>query len=340
MSSGLNTQEVVLSNHQLSDDDSAPFDIVCADTTVIPRDEWLALRREGIGGSDIAAVMDLSPWLSRFALYVDKIGEDIPFDDSEYKKWGNRLEPSIALAFYEETGLEIWHQPVMLRSRSVPLAQANPDRFCITPDGEIAPVEIKNIGRQKAHEWADGPPIHYRLQGQWYLFVTGQSAVYFAVLVGGQDFVIYLVERDDELIAEMLRQAEAFWTLVQLRRPPDVDGSESTLAALKVRYAVIGRPRLEGGAPLSELVARHKTAKAIREQAEAQFQQVDNLLIDFLGDAEEGTVNEQVVVRRGMRKRTFIDVDALRRDYPEIANEYSKATQYRQFSFPKVKEAA
>ena len=323
----------------LYETEGGAFNILVDNTEALPRDEWLNLRREGIGGSDISAAMGLSPWMSRYALYLDKIGEDVSSPDTEYKSWGRRAEPMIALAFYEETGFETWHQPVMLRSTTFPLALANPDRFCVDEDGVVATVEIKNIGRQKAHEWTDGPPIHYRLQGQWYLFVTGQSRVYFAVLIGGQDFMIYQVERDDELIAEMCKQAEAFWTLVQLKRPPDIDGSDSTLAALKAHYLTIERPSIEGGAELASLVTRHRTAKTVLETAQARFQEVENLLIDALGDAEEGTVEGTTIVRRPVRKRTGLDTEGLRRDYPDLAAEYSKISVFRQFTFPKVKEA-
>jgi putative phage-type endonuclease len=334
----MTTQRNGLSKQELSDEGEAPFEIVCHDTSAIERDAWLDLRRGGLGGSDIASAMGLSPFVSRYALWLDKIGEQIPFAESEYMKWGNRLEAPIALAFEEETGFTTWHQPVMLRSRSFPLALANPDRFTIDADG-VAIVEIKNVGKHKSHEWVDGPPLHYRLQGQWYLFVSGHRRVYYAVLVGGQDFRIFQVERDEELLAEMLRQAEAFWTLVTLRRAPEVDESDSTTQALKAQFDTIERPSVEGGTELAVLVTKRDSVKSLHDSVSAQLQEIDNKIVALIGDAENATVDGEVLVRRPSQSRTTLDTTALKRDYPELASEYAKTSSFRVLKFPKSKES-
>ena len=41
----------------------------------ISHEEWLDLRRTGIGGSDAATIVGLNPYSSRYSLYLDKIGE-------------------------------------------------------------------------------------------------------------------------------------------------------------------------------------------------------------------------------------------------------------------------
>lgn len=347
MTSGATTQ-VDVSTHAYSvvvdgqmlwmTDEGAPFEIVCPDTSAIPVEEWLDLRRTGIGGSDVAAAMGLSPFVSRYALWLDKVGEGSPLAESEYMKWGKRLEEPIARAFWEETGFPTWSQPVMLRSKTCPFALANPDRFTLDEDGP-AIVEVKNVGKHKEHEWDDGPPIHYRLQGMWYLFVTGHQRVYYAVLIGGQNFVIYQVERDDELLERMLREAEAFWSLVMLRRAPDVDGSDSTADALKAHYDTVERPKVEGGSALAALVVSRQSHKAVCDAADARLQELDNRIIALIGDAEAGTVDQSVVVTRKQHERTTFDLDALKRDYPDLAREYSRSVPYRRLNFPKMKES-
>lgn len=282
--------------------------------------------------------MGLSPFVSPYALWLDKMGEGSPMGESEYMKWGKRLEGTIADAFRDETGIETWFQPVMLRSLSCPFALANPDRFCVDKDG-MAIVEIKNVGSHKSSEWTDGPPQHYRLQGQWYLFVTGLRRVYFAVLIGGQNFVIYQVERDDALIGEALRQAEAFWTLVSMKRAPELDGSDSTSDALKAQYATVEVPSVEGGHELANLVAKRGLAKALFDTAEEQLQEIDNRIVAMIGDAEVATVNGETVATRRLFTRTTADLSALKRDYPELANEYARTSTYRRLAFPKSKES-
>ncbi len=325
-------------SHELSDGPDAPYEVICEDTVALGREGWLELRRTGLGGSDVAAAMGLSPFTSRYALWLDKIGEPTGVVETEPMEWGHRLEEPIARAFADKTGFETWFQPVMLRSRTHHFALANPDRFTVDGDG-VAIVEIKNVGNHRASEWQDGPPLHYRMQGQWYLAVSGLRRVYYAVLVGGQNLVIYQVERDDDLIAEMLRHAEAFWTLVTLRRPPDLDGEDSTARALKAQYAEVVRETVDGGAELAALLARRDGVKALCDTVGSQLQEVDNRIVALLGDAEVATVDGVEVVRRPSQTRTFLDVAALRHDYPAIAERYTKTSQFRVMKFPKQKES-
>ena len=327
-----------LSSRVLSYGDDAPYEVICEDTVALGREGWLELRRTGLGGSDVAAAMGLSPFTSRYALWLDKVGEPTGVVESEPMKWGHRLEEPIARAFAEETGHETVFLPVMMRSRTHVFALANPDRFTVDDDGP-AIVEIKNVGNHKASEWQDGPPLHYRMQGQWYLFVSGHRRVYYAVLVGGQNLVIYQVERDDALIAEMLRHAEAFWTLVTLRRPPDLDGEDSTTRALKAQYTEVVRETVDGGTELAALVTKRESAKALFDTVGAQLHEIDNRIIALLGDAEAGLVDGVQVVRRPAQTRTSVDIPALKRDYPEIAERYVKSSQYRVMKFPTQKES-
>ena len=59
---------------------------VLVDTTNLSRDEWLAYRRYGIGGSDAAAILGISPWRTARDLYYDKLGiaEVSENEDAEY----------------------------------------------------------------------------------------------------------------------------------------------------------------------------------------------------------------------------------------------------------------
>ena len=43
--------------------------LVLVETSELPREEWLAYRRRGIGGSDAAAVLGISPFMTGRDLY-------------------------------------------------------------------------------------------------------------------------------------------------------------------------------------------------------------------------------------------------------------------------------
>jgi putative phage-type endonuclease len=69
------------------------------------RDEWLEQRRHGIGGSDAAAALGLSPWKTPLSLYLEKTGDARPFRDNESMLWGRVLEPAIRAEYTRRTGI-------------------------------------------------------------------------------------------------------------------------------------------------------------------------------------------------------------------------------------------
>ena len=46
---------------------------VLVDTADLPEDDWLEWRRKGIGGSDAAAILGISPFATARDIYYDKL---------------------------------------------------------------------------------------------------------------------------------------------------------------------------------------------------------------------------------------------------------------------------
>ena len=67
-----------------------PQVIICKD-----RAEWLEARKDGLGASDAAALLGLSPWKTNVQLWEEKCGLVIPEDigDKPYVRYGNDAEP-------------------------------------------------------------------------------------------------------------------------------------------------------------------------------------------------------------------------------------------------------
>lgn len=207
------------------------------------RARWLQLRRSGVGASESAGLLNESPWLSAVEVYATKVVPDYNGDpdleDAEHVYWGNRLEAPIALGYQDRTQRPVEHQGLLLRSRECPEALCTLD--ALTTDGRPGapwPLEIKNIGVQKAEEWAEGPPRHYVLQLQHQMLVTGAPRATAAALIGGQRLVWCDVERDEIEIRRIKRVLRIFWTeCVEAGVCPKADGSESSRRALGVLYS-------------------------------------------------------------------------------------------------------
>ncbi len=273
-------------------------DIICEDISIIPRAEWLTLRKQGLGGSDSAAALGLSKWTSPLALYYDKTSDEIDDEDNERFEWGRRNEATIADGFaarYPEFSVE--HVPAMLRSVRHPFMLVNIDRFLIGADGERATLECKNVDARSAHEWKDGPPLQYRLQVQHAMYVCGPEhrRCFVAALIGGNALTVFEVARDEDLIESLIAGEERFWTYVQLRRPPEPDGSDSTREALAKHFATPTREVVEVDPKFLALCDQHASAKALVDAARERLNAVESQMKAMIADAQAVSVDGEIV---------------------------------------------
>lgn len=162
---------------------------VLVDTADLSREDWLDYRRLGIGGSDAAAIMGLSPFSTIRDLYFDKIGVT-PVIEEEEENWvakevGHRLEDLVAMIFAKKTGLEVFPVRKMFRHPLYPFMLADVDYFIRFPDGSIGILECKTCNYNAKDKWADdGIPENYVLQVRHYLAVMNMNKAYIACLYG------------------------------------------------------------------------------------------------------------------------------------------------------------
>jgi len=233
--------------------------------------EWHAVRATGLGGSDIAAILGLSPWESPFSLWHRKRGAIGDVTETPVMTWGKRLEDAICLAFADEhpdlgvTRTGTW------RNTERPWQLANPDRLVT---GGI--LEAKTAG--DAHGWGEpgSPqiPIYYTCQVLWYLDTLGLDTAHVAVLIAGRDYREYAV-RYDQVEAQFLRdRAAAFWQSIQEDRPPALDGHTATYQVVRELHPDIEPVDVEIPGDLADryraACAAHKAAEAAKNEACAE----------------------------------------------------------------------
>ena len=128
-------------------------------TRGMTREEWLKLRKTGIGGSDAGAICGLNPYSSPVKIYQDKTQEETEEEDNESMRQGRDLEDYVARRFMEETGLKVRRSSQMYRSEEYPFMLANVDRLIV---GQDAGLECKTASAFSADKWKDGKiPPHY-----------------------------------------------------------------------------------------------------------------------------------------------------------------------------------
>lgn len=282
------------------------------------REDWLEARRTGIGGSDVAAVLGISPWLSRYELWAQKRGL-LPVEDreAEYLEAGRRLEPVIVDWYKSVTNRYTATGAGMLRHPERPYLIGNVDAVARDPAplvGDSHPwgvLECKNVSVFKGKEWLERAPLHYQVQLQAYLAVTGYQWGSFAVLIGGNTFRWYDVERDEDFIRSVLYPScETFWKLVQDGTPPPVDGSESASWAIGQVFAKGSGEAVELPMPEAEdVLLKYLTAKAeldaVGEVAAAAENRVRALMQEATYGVVPGRGQFSLKAAKGKTKRTL-----------------------------------
>ena len=248
--------------------------------------EWHSARADGLGGSEIAAVLGLSPWESRFSLWHRKRGSLGQQDDNPGMTWGRRLEAPIAEAFIDNhPELKVRKVPGMWRSKMRPWQLADPDRHITGPDGNQI-LEIKTAHNSAAFEWGqtgtDQIPVYYRAQVLWYLDVFGFDSAYLAVLIGGSDYREYRIDYDGADVETMRTAGAAFLHTVVDGKRPDIDDSDATYQAVRELHPNIDDSDLEVEPRLAlDYLAACETAA----NAKSDKQRLSSLLLDAMGSA-------------------------------------------------------
>jgi len=189
--------------------------------------EQLEERRQGIGGSEAAAALGLSPWKTAIELYEEKrAGSPLSvIEPNEAMRWGVILEPVIRQEYANRTGRSVTVPEKSLASSAHPFMLATLDGIAHSV-GEVDRLFEAKTARS-GFDWGepgtDQVPQHYLLQVQHYMVVTGLELADLAVLIGASDFRIYEIAADPELQQMIIEGEREFWTRVETGNPPAPD---------------------------------------------------------------------------------------------------------------------
>lgn len=273
--------------------------------------------------------MGLSPYTSPLDVWLVKTGRaDQPdISDKEAVRWGNALEAVVADRFADEhPELVVKRRNATLVSKERPWAFANLDRTVRDENGEMGVLEIKTAGMRRAADWEDGVPAYYMAQVVHYLAVTGWSYAWVAVLIGGQDYREFRIERDEDDVAAAVDACDVFWReFVQADVMPamtGIKGEGTALAALHPDPSEETVGMLDGDVPeLMELAGVKSDIAALEKRKRA----LEASLKARIGDAR-GIETPTMRATWTRSKRSTFDRKAFDIDHPGMTDDYMKTS--------------
>ena len=292
------------------------------------KEKWLKKRKEGIGGSDAASVLGLNPYKSSMSVYMG-IKNDLVIDEEiNYKMdLGNKLEDFVANEFTLKTGKKVRNVNGILKNDKYPFALANIDRAVV---GEKAFLECKVTNSYSKKSWQKEVPIYCQVQCYHYMAVTGATHCYIAALIGNEELVIHKLDRNEELINEIMNLEKMFWDKCILGEElPIPDGSDDYSSVLQELY----KDSIEEEVILFEkedLLKRYDDVRELVKDLDSEKKAIEQYLQMQMKEYEVAYLGDRKITWKKQVRNT-VDTKRLKKEHPEIVEKYMKTTTSRVF---------
>lgn len=332
--------------------------VILCNTAGMSEAQWLACREHGprgdieytVGGSDVAAIFGLSPWMTPLELWMQKKGRTKakPKPNPGQLAMGHLLEPIAAHFYAERTGNTVTDDTNLYQHADFPYALANFDRRYIRKaDGLPGILECKSCTYHKADDWKNGAyPLYYEMQLRYYLAVADVEYGAFSAIWGNNpdsDMAMPEITRDrekEDMIFERLDQW--IWSLRNDKPPDMADVAPKT--ALESLARIYGAS--QKGLPTVEFPLKHE--KALRKIAalqgdndalKAQIKKNEEAIAahsvriaELMRDHEHGvleTASDKLLVDFVTRTTRRVNSDYLKKEHPGIYQESLKVSESR-----------
>ena len=257
-------------------------------------EDQLALRREHVTASEAAAILGLSPYAQALHVWTSKQADYQRAPMTAAQEWGHRLE-HVVLTRYLDDRRE--------HTLSIPGTIVHDDRImAATPDAIVAswgaaPVVVQvKTSRVRGEGWgAPGSaevPVHYWVQVQIEMYVTGLQVAHIPLLVAGQDYSEYVVPRDEAWLDANIPVLHDWWDQhIYQGIPPAVDpAGPLAMDLLREQYPEHSEDIeiLMGDdlAQADELMARYRGAQALSAQADEHLERSKAALCAMIAERQ------------------------------------------------------
>jgi putative phage-type endonuclease len=331
--------------HRFASVANSPADLILPECA--GREAWLAARREGVGGSEVGALIGVSEYETAFSVYNIKKRGGKDLSDIPAIEWGHRLEEVVAQKTADELGLVSRFAGGLWAVRDNPVLRVTPDRFACRPRSwkAVGVIECKTAGDDE--HWQSGTinpsggntgsaPLSYQAQVQWQLGILGLERGWLGCFVLGAERQFFVVEilRDRDWFAEMTNAAMRFWNDHILGDEPPMHDLRHprTEELLKRLHPKVVHPSMELPDDARMWLAEYRTAKDEAKQAANRLEEIKNYFRMMVGDAGAGYLGDTRVVSYPEITGSRIDTKLLKAKYPDVADAVTVPSSHRRLT--------
>lgn len=288
-------------------------------------------RSTYLGGSDVAPILGISPWRTPLDVYLDKIQprkEETDPGRLKVLNRGKRMEPYVIDLLAEETGLEIIRRGERYLDPDLDFIAAEIDAEATTGEN----IEIKTVSPFKAREWgeeqSDEIPLHYAAQAMHGMMVTSREVCVFGVLIGGDDFRVYRIERDDVTIDAIRQKEIEFWSRIQARQAPEPSTVSDVFRLFGTKDSGLA---VEASESLQADVIALKSLKEDAKHLDGQIELREARIKLHMADASILTMQGQPVLTWKEQSSKRFDQSAFKAAHPDLYEQFIKTIKSRVF---------
>ena len=290
--------------------------------------EWLEQRKKGVGGSDVAVILGLSKFKNPIELYLEKTGrvEAPDISDKPAVQWGNILEPVVGEKYKEEHPEHIVKRVnAVASSITRPWAQASLD-YEVFDGKSWGILEIKTAGLRVADDWAEGIPLYYQTQITHYMSVLDRDYAIVAVLIGGNDYREYRIERDEDDIKVVNAAVDKFWNEnVKADVPPKTSPNGGLIPTYTSLYQDVDEDfidvPIDDCAPLNDIISEYQDVSSQIKELTDRKKNLTSELMYRIKD-KKGLITDTAKVTWVRSNKSYLNTTALKEEQPEIYKRY------------------
>jgi len=287
-------------------------------------------RSQGLGGSDIPALLGFSKWKTPLSLYLEKTGEldadaAIKQNSRHILDMGKMLEPYVIQSFEEETGEKVIRQQERIFHPKHKFLWATIDGMC----GNLV-VEIKTTASYVT-DWKTSVPLYVLAQVAFYSSLLNSDGAKIVVMFRDSGEIrTYNYQRDVASEEQIIKQAVEFWDNVCKKTPPE----PSSYAEAQILFKdVTADKKVIATSEDMAVIAKMLQLKKELNEKETEFDTLKTSICTRLSDAqtlEDGQGN--CLATWKIRNSSRLSTDTLKTTHPDIYKECLLRSTVRNFT--------